>query len=118
MSPAEFMQQLIESGFTKFGCQGKDAQAAGMLFGFPDKAGAGDLYHSEDVVALRTWRGTPSKPGEPGKLVEALFQPGLVEAAAKPTLMRCGKGVHLAATPEPDEQEPKKEESGPGGAGQ
>lgn len=119
MSPAEFMQQLVESGFTRFGCQGKDTQAAGMLFGFPDKAGTDNLYHSEDVVALRTWRGKPPKPGEPGKLfkVEALFQPGLVEAAAKPTLMRCGKGVHLAATPEPAKQEPKKEEPA-AGAGQ
>jgi hypothetical protein len=114
LSPAELMQQLVESGFTKFGCQGKDTQAAGMLFGFPDKAKSDDLYHSEDVVALRTWQAKSLKPGEPGKVfkVEALFQPGLVEAAAKPTLMWCGRGVHLAATPEPEKQEPKKEESG------
>ena len=105
VSPAAFMQQMVESGFSKFGCDVKDTQAAGLLFAFPPAPAADGLYHGEDLVALRTWRGEPAKPGEPGKVfkVEALFQPGLAEAAAKPTLMWCGRGLHLARTPEPDE---------------
>lgn len=99
----EFAKQLVSSNYTKFGCPTKDPQAAGLLFGFPPSPAADGLYHGEDVVAFRTWRGNPPKPGKIFK-VEALFQPGLAEAAARPTLMWCGKGLHLARTPEPQQQ--------------
>ncbi len=117
VTPADFMQQLVESGFSKFGCDVKDAQAAGLLFGFPPAPAADGLYHGEDLVALRTWRGEPAKPGEPGKVfkIDALFQPGLAEAAARPKSMWCGRGLHLAATPEPEKAEEKKQEPAGGG---
>jgi hypothetical protein len=109
ISSDEFARQLVANDYKKFGCPAKDSQAAGLLLGFPPKPGAGDLYQGDSVVTLRNWIGESKKVFK----VEALLEPGLAEAAAKPTLMWCGKGVHLAATPEP-----KKEAPAGGGAGQ
>jgi hypothetical protein len=86
------MQQLTASKITKFGCDGKDAQAAGLFFGFPQAPAADGLYHAQDLVALRSWLSESKKIVK----VEALFQPGLAEAAARPDSGWCGKGLRLA----------------------
>jgi len=94
----EFAEQLSASNYTKFGCETKDAQAAGLLFGFPPEPGQDGLYQGDKIVALRSWI------GESGKVfkVEVFFQPGLVVDVAKPNLMWCGRGLHVAGKSEPD----------------
>jgi len=99
ISAHELMQRLVTKGFSKFGCESKDNQAAGLLFAFPPKPKAGDAYQDEEVLPLRSWI------GDSGKVVrvEAFFQPGLAAAVAKPTLMACGPGLHLAPAPKADD---------------
>jgi hypothetical protein len=93
ISTDELMQRLIAKGFTKFGCDSKDTQAAGILFAFPPKPKSGKDYTDEETLALRSWIGPSGKVTR----VDAFFQPGLVDAVAKPNGMWCGSGLHLAA---------------------
>jgi hypothetical protein len=50
-------------------------------------------------VGLRGWVGQSKKVSK----ITAFFGPGVVNAAAKPTLGWCGKGLHLAAAPKDEE---------------
>jgi hypothetical protein len=99
VSPGELMQRLATKDFNKFGCASKDSLAAGLLFAFPPKPKAGDDYKDEEALPLRFWVGPSGKVVR----VDALFQPGLVSDVAKPTLMTCGPGLHLAGKQKPDE---------------
>ncbi len=107
ISAADLMQRLIDKGLTKFGCEAKDNQAAGLLFAFPGAPGTDGLYKPDEVVALRNWIGASGKVFK----VEAFFQPGLVADVAKPTLMWCGSGLHLAG-PAKDERADKAADAG------
>jgi hypothetical protein len=65
----------------------------------------------KELVALRTWRGDDGKVFK----VDAFDAAGVAEAAARPTLMSCGRGLELARPPEPEKPEEKKQEPAGGG---
>jgi hypothetical protein len=104
IASTDFVPKLTAKGITKFGCDGKDAQAAGILFGFKDKPKSGETYKDDEPIAIRTWI------GQSGKItrVDVFSQPGLAEAVAKPTLMSCGRGIRLAGAEAGREEEAKK----------